>query len=495
MKSIILKFSFLIVVVFSIFICSCHKDKIFEGEEIELRFSLDTLRFDTVFTEVGTITRLIKIYNNQEEAVILDNINIKNGESSFFRMNVDGLSAKSEIKDIRIEAADSIYVFVEATIDPDNPLSISPFIIEDQLNIVANSSEYIVYLEAFGQNANYFPDRFSKSQVTIVTCTNPLIWNDPKPYVIYGAVAFDNCELIIEPGTRIYVHGGVAINDLGVYNDGLIIIPENSTIKANGTVEDPIYIRSDRLEEEFLDEQGQWAGLIIQANSRGNILEHTIIQHSIVGISVDSAANVNLNACQFGFTSGSGLSASHANITATNCLFYQNATNGISLGYGGTYNFNHCTVANYDNQGAALSLSNAICSDPLCLEEIFVFPLNATFNNCIFSGNEADEISLLDFTDGDPANFFNYQLNHCIVTVDELIEPDAYPNFFDNCLNCENIDRSDTLYLDLENYDHHLDTLSLAIDKGSFLPFVLFDIEGNQRETDAVDIGCYEFQK
>lgn len=484
-----------ITIILSISITSCHKDTVIDTPEIDLSFSEDTLRFDTVFTEVGTITRFIKIFNNEEDAVILDKVSIKATNQEFFRMNVDGIEGTT-VESIRIEGQDSIYVFVEASIDPNNPLSISPFIIEDKILIEANQSAYTVHIEAWGQNANYFPDRFSSSTINAPVCNGtPLVWDDPKPYVIYGVLAIDECDLIIEAGTTVYMHGGVAINDLGVYNDGLLIITETGSITVNGTAENPVQFLSDRIEPEFQDVSGQWGGLIIQAGSRNNSFEHAYIRHAIVGLSVDSAAVVSLNSCEFSFTSGNGLSAAHAIVAGDNCLFYQNGSSSISLNYGGTYAFNHCTLANYDNQAPALSANNLRCSDPLCQGDIFTFPLSANFTNCIFAGNEADEISLFDITDGMEAGFFDYQFNNCIVTVDELLEPMAFPNFFDNCSSCDNITRDDTLFLNLLEYDHHLDTMSIAIDKGVFLPSVPLDIEGLPRDPAGVDLGCYELQK
>ena len=470
------------------------------GDSPVITRSLDTLRYDTVFTEIGTITRFFKVYNQEAQSVILDKVSLRNNENSTFRMNVDGIKGPI-VEKVRIEAMDSIYIFVEATIDPDLPISASPFVIEEYIDIEYQGGTQNVLLEAWGQNANYVPDRFSDSVISVRDCNSGnIFWNDPKPYVIYGALILDNCDLIIAAGTQIYMHGGVAINYTNteteaplIYSDGLIVITRNSRIQANGTAEEPITISSDRLEEGFQETQGQWAGILIQAGSRNNVLNHTHIKHSIVGMSIDSAASVTLDGCAFGYTSGNGLTASHANIAATNCLWYQNGASGVSLGYGGDYIFEHCTIANYENQGSAVSANNFSCSDPLCQEDIFINALTATFSNCIIVGNEEDEIDLFDITDGE-AGLFEYEFNSCIVTVNELIEPDNFPNFFDNCPNCLNINRRDTLFINLDEQDFHLDTMVVAVDMGQYIG-VDVDFDDNPRETDAVDVGCYEFIK
>ena len=474
---------------------ACQEDRIFEGDTVPLEFSLDTLRFDTVFTEIGTVTRFFKVFNQLDEAVIVDKIGLIDEESPF-RLNVDGI-AGDVVENTRIEALDSIWVFVEATIDPNQPLSSSPFVIEDLIEIQASQSNYTVNLEAWGQNANYVPSRFANGQINSFSCDGgTILWDDPKPYVIYGVLGLDGCRLVVAEGTDIFVHGGIGINeDIGVFNDGILVVLPNSSIQIQGTAENPVRIRSDRLEVEFQDVPGQWAGIIIQAGSRNNIFNHTTIQHSIVGISIDSAATLALNNCQIGYTSGSGLSAQHAQVDATNCLFFQNLTSGISLGYGGNYTFNHCTSANYDNQGTALSANNIRCTDPLCQEEIFLNPLNLTMTNCILTGNDQDEISFFDLTNGEDPNAFTFNMRNCFINVDEILETDQFPNFFDNCTDCASLTRQDTLFADLIMQDFHLDSLSQAIDQGLYLPFVDTDLDGNPREPNLVDVGCYEFQK
>lgn len=479
---------------FSLFMSSCEEEPLLEAQQFDLSLSLDTLRFDTVLTEIGTITRFVKIFNHESQPVIINEISLPSPDETFFRINVDGFLGPM-VEDIRIEAQDSIWVFVEATIDPDSPLSESPFIIEDQLHITANQTSLVVQLEAFGQNANYRPSRFSAGDINPL-CSGSIIWDDPKPYVIFGVLAVDQCELIIAAGTQIYVHGGIAINELGVFNDGLLIATETGSIQSMGTADNPVRIQSDRLEAEFQEVPGQWSGIFLSPGSRNNVFNHTIVQHSIVGLSIDSSATAIIDACEFSFTSGSGLVAANATIQADNCLFYENGTGSVNLSFGGSYNFNHCTIGNYNNQAPALSINNIRCSDPLCQESILVAPLEAAFNNCIITGNELDEISIFDITDGDGSIPFNYQLGSCAVTISELLEEDQFPNFFtDHCNNCIITTREDSLFLDLENYDFHLDTMSIVIDLGEFVPGIDTDFDGNPREINAVDLGCFEFQK
>ena len=471
---------------------SCNQESIFTDSEIPLRFSLDTLSFDTVFTEIGSTTKSFKVYNDLNEAVIINQVELDD-PSNFFRMNVDGIN-ESIVENVRIEPNDSIWVFVEVTVNPDMPLSVSPFIIERFINFKANNSSYEIQVDAWGQNANYIPSTNGSSTINLLSCDfGQVNWDDPKPYVIYGVLFIDSCEVVIPEGQEIYVHGGIAINELGVFNDGVIVLLENGKITTNGTSKNPIFFQTDRLEEEFDELQGQWSGILCTPGSELN-MSHTTIENTIVGLSIDSTAIVNLESCTIAHTSGSGISASNGDITANNCLFFDNGGFGLSLNFGGQYEFNYCTVANYSNQDEAIFLNNFRCEVSDC-SQILTNPLQANFQNCIIVGNDRDEIALFDITEGAEPDFFNFNFNNCLVSVDELLEADAFPNFFNNCIDCMNVRGTDTLFFDLDNFNHSLDTMSLAIDLAQAIPGINTDIIGNPREASTPDIGCYEFIK
>ena len=142
-----------------------------------------------------------------------------------------------------------------------------------------------------------------------------------------------------------------------------------------------------------------------------------------------------------------------------------------------------------------MRFDNFKCTDPpLCQEIVYVNDLNANFKNCIFTGNEKDEISLIDWTDGEDPSLFNYSMTNCAVKVDEILNNNQHPDFFDYCTNCIRLNNNDTIFIDLENQDFHLDTMSIMIDKGLFISQLNTDLEENPRDNNP-DIGCYEFQK
>jgi len=271
----------------------------------------------------------------------------------------------------------------------------------------------------------------------VLSCQNENItWDDPKPYVIYGVLVIDSCQLVLPAGTQVFVHGGIARTDDDeleeqiVFNDGILFFAQNGRLLSEGTVDDPVVIQGDRLEDEFADVPGQWAGVRFSAGSRGNFMEHTIIKNSIIGARVDSAANLIVNECQIFNTAGAGLIGLHSQIRATNSLFYNNGGNAVQLEYGGRYDFDYCTLASYGVDASALRATNVFCLDQLC-QDFRINPLDANFRNCIVFGSRDDEVDLFNRIPLEDPSFFNYRMQNCLVRVNDLPMEEFYTDFFD----------------------------------------------------------------
>lgn len=481
--------SFVVLLIFS-----CREDENFTTDSnAKLEFSIDTLRFDTVFTERGTATRFFKIYNRNDQPVKISKIKIGEELGRFFRLNVDGIPG-NEQTDVEIRGQDSIYLFAEATIDPDQAVSASPFIIEEKIFFETNGNQQEILLEAWGQNANYLPANFSSGAIWSPCINNEVTWDDPKPYVLYGIMVLDNCTLNIPEGTRIYMHGGITRNtDLGIFNEGIIFVQAGGKIKINGTLENPVIIEGDRIEEEFEERSGQWSGIIIDNLSKGNEINWAEIKNGSLGVVVDSAANLIIRNSKIYNTSSVGLVGIHSQITSVNNLFHSNGGNAAQLVYGGDYYFSYTTLASYGVDASALSMSNGICLDDFC-QEVAGNNLFARFTNSIITGSRRDEISISDFGARTGAEL-DYNFTNCIVRVDELLDPDkgGHPDFFSFCSPCTNSDSDDVLFKSIEDNDYHLDTLSVAEGKGIPISGLDADLDGVLRDGTSPDIGCYEF--
>ena len=480
------------IVITTLILLACNKEeKFILDSSAELTFSTDTLQFDTVFTELGSATRILKVYNPNDQSVRINKIALERGEASSFRINVDGIPT-NDARDVEIAANDSLYIFAEVTVDPDNPLSISPFVICERLLVELNGVERTVTLEAWGQNANYIPDRFSMGGGAVISCDlNEVIFNDSKPYVIYGALFVDSCTLTIPAGTEIYVHGGIVRTGvLGEnYNDGYIIVLPNGRLNIEGTLEEPVTIQGDRLEEPFQEVAGQWGGIWLTSTSRGHKFENTIIKNARFGVIVDSAATLIMENSQVINAISSGVIGVHSRISATNCLFAGNGGNAVQLEYGGSYTFTYCTIASYGVDNSALRMTNVRCLDEFC-EQARFNDLRAQFRNSIIFGSRSDEIDLFD--SGQAA--FEYNFENCIVKVDDLLDEEDTPNFFDNCIPCQpgRGERDVVLFKDPSENDYTLDSLSIADGYATPIFNRTLDILGVSRDASMPDAGCFE---
>ena len=145
---------------------------------------------------------------------------------------MDGnINAENKFSDIVISAKDSMYIFVEITVDPNN--EDSPVLVADSIVFQTNGVKQRVRLEAFGQNMILWKNK---------TILNDTTLSAARPYLIYGYLAVDSAKTLnIPAGCKLYFHNNA---NLLVYGN----------LKAEGTFEKPIEMRGDRLDlVKFLD--------------------------------------------------------------------------------------------------------------------------------------------------------------------------------------------------------------------------------------------------
>ena len=372
----------------------------------------------------------------------------------------------------------------------------SPFVIEENLIITQGGKESNIVFTAWGQNANYIS---MAGTFGLLTCDNQsLILDDPKPYVIYGILVIDDCSLVFPKGAKIHIHGGIAATpENQYYNDGQIIVLENGKLIVDGTYEEPVIIQGDRLEPAYEEVEGQWGGIRIFESSKGSFINNAVIKNSLVGVFVDSAAELTIKNTVVKNTSGSGIIGFHSKIQGDNLLIYNNGGSCFQGSYGGNYSFTYSTFGSYVNQNEAIAVNNKKCldlsSDFSCSVLVAVNPLNISLTNCIIAGASSDEILLDDFTGDKIKSDFTYTLKNSIVKVADLLKSDQYPNFFENCEGCYNLKQNDKLFLNQAFDNYKLDTMSVALDKALYLPTFPKDIIGKDRNNQSPDIGCFEF--
>ena len=130
----------------------CRKDNFLTDPEARLEFSTDTVLFDTLFSTVGSTTRLFKVYNRHSQSIRISELRLEQGNSSPYRINVDGQDGWL-FNDLELAAGDSLFIFTEVTIDPGN--ASTPFVVEDRILFETNGNLQQVQLSAWGPDA-YF---------------------------------------------------------------------------------------------------------------------------------------------------------------------------------------------------------------------------------------------------------------------------------------------------------------------------------------------------
>ncbi len=468
----------ILVVIAGTLIFSCNKEEFTNSPDAKLQFSTDTVSFDTVFTSIGSTTKYFKVRNPGKKAVNISDIYLTGGGNSPFRLNINGLEA-NEGSNIEIYGKDSIYIFVEVTIDPTG--QDLPMVVHDSIVFKMNGNTQDVDLIAFGQDFHLLNGGAIKSQH----------WVNDKPYLVYSSVLVDSLEtLTIGAGCRVHFIEGSSLFVKG-------------TLKVDGTFEEPVTFEGNRLENAYTDVPGQWGayttlsngsvyvygGIHLLEGSAGNYIDYAIIKNAEKGIQVDTLGtpggpvltmqntrveNMTLNC----------LDARSTYVKASNCIFANSGSYTVALRFGGDYEFNHCTVANYYTISTrtvpALFLSDYYVTDG----QTYGFETNAGFNNCIIYGNRSNEVSY-DIVDGVP---FAVQFNNCLLK--SSLSSDTKLGFTNTIFN------EKPLFEDAYGYNYAIDSLSPARDIGDVNVAALFplDLNNNPRlADDGPDLGALEW--
>lgn len=494
---------------------SCRKDFEFSPNTGSLEFSKDTVYLDTVFTNIGSSTYNLKVYNRSNKDILIPSIKLALGNASNYRLNVDGMAGKT-FQNIHILAKDSIYIFVESTIDINNYSDLDgKFLYTDQIEFDAGSNMQKVELVTLVQDAIFiYPSRDMTTKVVETLSLNvggeiietelqgrelspgELTFTNVKPYVIYGFAAVPNNEtLTINAGARVYFHD----------NSGLIVT-EGASLHINGAfsndqelLENEVIFESDRLEPDFSETPGQWGTIWFFDGSIDNTINYTTIKNATVGVLCDgnpdlATEKLKITNSQIYNSSSFGLLGRKTSITAENLVVNNSGQSSFAGTFGGKYNFTHCTLANYwdgSRRLPAVLLNNFVLDEE---NNATITDLTeANFNNCIIYGNDNPEILLDEIEDA--AVVFNFKFTNCLIRFQDNNNNFTGPNYDLNDTNhyVGNIFNKDPNFKDARKNMLIIGEKSEAINKGlsSFASQIPFDIL-NVNRTAAPDLGAYQ---
>jgi hypothetical protein len=446
---------------------SCKKNNLLSKKNLE--FSVDTLVFDTVFTTIGSTTKQFKIYNKESKTVQIDQIELMGGQNSPFRMNVDGNMGTS-LSNIRIESKDSLFVFVEVTLDINSQTL--PMIVEDSIRFRTNGKDQYVKLAVWGQDM-YF--HYSNFQAEIFDF-NEGIWPNDKPHVIYGAAIVDSAKtLTIQAGTQVHLH------------KNSVFYVYKSTLNIIGVPGNEVVFQGDRLEQDYQEVAGQYYGIYFR-EALPSTIDYAIIKNGTSGVHLysEDASNTGYtltmtnsiiqNQARYGVFIYSG-----AKVKAENCIISKNGTHALLVLEGGDFNFNHCDLLGYgSSQNPAVGISNYFTNYQTATTNVGSINEGVLYN-CVLSGNLSTELAI-DTIQLSGVNL-NFDFKNCLIK-SEIVQTDA---FYQSILWNEN-----PLFTDPTIYDFSFSQSSILNGNG-FTTSVSTDIFGNAR-SNPPDIGAIEIQ-
>jgi hypothetical protein len=362
-----------LLVLFTLSTSSCGKHVILSKNN--LSFSKDTVVFDTVFTTIGSTTQQFKIYNKDSKTIKIDEIELMGGTSSKFSMNVDGLQG-TKIEDLYIEGGDSLFVFVEVTLDPNG--TNLPLVIEDSIRFKSNEKNQFVKLAAWGQDAYFHYKDLNEG-----------IWPNDKPHVVYGYAAVDSAKTLnIQAGTHIYMHKNA------------ILYVYKSTLNIQGTLGNEVIIEGDRLEQDYQNVSGQFYGIYFQ-QARPCTIDYAIIKNGTSGVHLYDEDPTNTgytltmtntiikNQARYGVFIFAG-----AKVKAENCIIAKNGTHALFVLQGGDFNFNHCDLLGYGSStNPAVGISNYYTDYSAGQTNVSSIDEGKLYN-CVVTGNLTTEFAM-----------------------------------------------------------------------------------------------------
>ena len=513
-------FYFLASFCFLLLWSSCRKDFDFTPTEGALRFSKDTVYLDTVFTNIGSSTYTLKVYNTSNNDISIPKIKLQEGQNSNYRLNVDGMTGDTpltgkEFTDVELLAKDSMYIFIETTIDIQSLVSDdTQFLYTDAIEFGLNNKQTVELVTLVKDAVFIYPQQFTNPDGSTVIETlsfdvdgdgvsdetniqgrfledNELNFTNEKPYVIYGYAAVDEGKTLnIAAGARVHFHA----------NSGLLVT-NNASLHANGLLstddellENEIIFEGDRLEPGFSEVPGQWQTIWLFSGSTDNKFDYTTIKNSTVGILVDDnqddSSKLQINNSQIYNSSNFGVLGRATAITAENLVINKSGQSSFAATYGGNYNVTHSTIANYWSnsfrQFPALLLNNFITDSD---QNIIPNNLNsANFTNCIIYGNDNPELLLDQIPEAD----FNFKFKNCLLLFNDPNNnfTGPYYNFNDTDFYENMLFNLDPEFLDPQQNKLQIPLTSPAAGQGTNAGSLGSDIRQISRPSPS-DIGAY----
>lgn len=505
---------------------SCRKDFDFEPSTGNLRFSKDTVYLDTVFTNIGSSTYTLKVYNDSDKDISIPSIRLGRPNSKY-RITVDGMMGNNNqsFQNVELLAKDSLYIFIETTasIGDANP---TDFLYTDIIEFNSVNQTQKVDLVTLIQDAIFIkPNRPLDTGIKETLIINgvassaegheltdsELNWTNEKPYVVYGFALVPNGKtLTINPGTKVHFHA-----------DSGLIVDKQATLHINGALSDydaegktvvdrEVTFEGDRLEPGFANVAGQW-GTVYILSQNNNTVNYLTVKNAAIGFLVQPFGlmtnpisenelyqpKVTFNNTKFFNHKFYGLLARNAQITGNNVVANYCGQATVACTFGGKYNFTHSTFNNtwFGSNQLGLLINNFYKTETTQ----YINPVEeANFNNCIIYGSNQLSLFIDKVNDAD----IQYKFDHCLIKFNNI--NNQYSNHplyqfatdtqhYNNCIIATNSSQNKPVFYNVNKDLLMIGEDSAAKGKANFIfSSGTQDILGKTR-TNPSDIGAYNF--
>jgi hypothetical protein len=306
------------------------------------------------------------------------------------------VSASNSFKDVVIRAKDSMYVFVEVSIDPHKPNA--PLLYQDSIEFFTGGLRQRILLEAWGQEVERFHNK---------TILHDTILNNSKPYLITGYLEVDSAKTLKLPeGTQLYFH----------HNSNLFVY---GNLEINGSLSDPVIIRGDRLDKiGFVDPvpyqyvPGQWGGVYLLSKRGKHKINYLNLSSGYVGLYFynsdrDYRPKLEIQNSKIHNFLLYNLVAVNGDVTVVNSEISNSGSFTVYLN-GGNHVFYHTTIANFYNSNPVSPNSRDRNPAVMIMELNRALPMSPVFRNCIISGSNENELTIASkFPDQFTGDFSN----------------------------------------------------------------------------------------
>ena len=380
---------FFFVLVFGALFTACTDDDTFSTSRSNvLSFSVDTVKLDTLFSTVPSVTKTFWVRNNSGDGIRIQTARLERGGQSGFRVNVDGSYLDPVASNFEVRKGDSLRVFVEVTTRENG--TDGPQLVEDNLLLTLESGVV--------QKINLRTWSWDAEKIGALRIKRDTLIESSRPVIVYDSIVVDSGVVLTLRNTDFYFHHDAHLTVRG-------------RLQAKNCL-----MRGDRLDYMFsylpYDRvKGQWQGIRLMKMSLGNEMENCEIRNTMDAILCDSAS-LSMKNCIVHNCEGYGVKGSNSDIEIDYCQI-TNCLSDCLLADGGIVHVNHSTLAQFypfsANRGAALRFDTGKRGVSISCENTLATGYAAD----VVFGNKKDTTLL-----------YRYNFENCLLRTDSINNPD-----------------------------------------------------------------------